>query len=369
MNANAISAALPPVFSRGAIASIVAAAILAGCQPAPEAVQRPATLVSVQTVVLADYAPSLTLTGSVRARTETPLSFRISGQVSELLADVGDRVEAGAVLARISPQEQLADVEAAQAALDAAEAQLRQTQSTFDRQNSLFQQGFVTRAAFETAQTTLQTAQSSRDTARAQLETAQESLSYTELHATAAGVVTQRELEADEVAQAGAPVFVLAEDGPRDAVFNVQESAFPGKSMDIPVQLALVSNASAVMSGHVREVSPTIDPQTGTVEVKVEIENPPGAMSLGAPITGTVSGLAEERIVLPWSALWLEDGAPAVWTVGSDRAVAITPVSVAAYGTGTVVIDGGLEPGQVVVTEGTKLLTPGQIVEFEEENA
>jgi len=350
----------------GAISILLVAGTLAGCQRAPEADRRTETLVRVQTVAFEDYAPSLTLTGSVRARTETPLSFQVSGQVKELLAEVGDRVEAGQVLARLSPEEQLADVDAAQAALDAAEAQVRQTQATFDRQNSLFQQGLVTRSAFETAQTALRTAQSSRDSARAQLETAQEALSYTELHASAAGVITQRELEVDEVAQAGAPVYVLAEDGPRDAVFNVQESAFPGQSMDVPVRLALVSDPDVAVEGHVREVSPTIDPQTGTVEVKVEIENPTDALALGAAITGTASGVPTQQVVLPWSALWLQDGAPAVWTVGADRSVAITPVSVSAYGTGTVVIDGGLEAGQMVVTQGTKLLTPGQIVAFEE---
>jgi len=341
---------------------------VAACQPTVP-VQKPETLVRAQTVAMVDYAQSLTLTGSVRAQVETPLSFRTSGQVVELTADIGGRVTAGQVLARIGPQEQQADVDAAQAALDAAAAQVSQAQATFDRQQSLLGQGLVTRSGFETAQTALQTAEGSRDAATAQLAAAQEALSYADLKASADGVVTQRNIEVDEVAQAGATIFVVAEGDARDAVFNVQETAFVGRTPDIPVQLALVSNPQIQAMGRIREVAPTIDPQTGTVAVKITIEQPPEAMALGAPVIGTVSSAPQQRIILPWSALWMQDGAPAVWSVDADRAVSIIPVSVADYGTGTVIVDGGLEAGQVVVTEGGKLLTPGQIVTITESAA
>lgn len=353
---------MTPFFRIGmASAAVAMAFVTAGCQPTTPAA-KPDTVVMVQPVAFVDYAPALTLTGSVRAQVETPLSFRISGQVTTVAADIGDRVSAGQVLATISPQEQQADVDAAQAALDATEARLAQAQSTFDRQNSLLAQGLVTHSGFETAQTALQTAEGSRDAAQAQLATAKEALTYTELTASAAGIITQRNIEVDEVAQAGATVFVLAEGDARDAVFNVQETAFVGRKADIPVQLQLVSNAEVTAAGRIREVAPTIDPQTGTVEVKIDIEQAPEAMALGAPVIGTVPSAPQKRVVLPSSALWMQSGGPAVWSVDADNAVAIVPVSVTAYGTDTVVIDEGLIEGQIVVTQGGKLLTPGQIV-------
>ncbi|KKB80930.1 hypothetical protein VW35_01725 [Devosia soli] len=339
---------------------------IAGCQQSAAPPEQPAAFVKAETVALVPYTPTLTLTGSIRARAETPLAFQISGQITELSAEIGQRVTEGQLIGRLSSAEQQANVTAAEASVAAANAQLTQAQTTFDRQNSLLNQGLTTRSGFETAQTALTTAQNSLDSAQAQLETARQGLGYTELRANAAGIITERRLEVGEVVQAGSPVYVLAEDGPRDAVFNVQETALIGRSAETPVQVALVADPNVAVSGTVHEVSPTVDPQTGTVEVTIAIAEPPASMTLGAAVVGTVSSSVSDRIVLPWSALWSEDGKPAVWTVGEDETVSVTPVSVLAYGTGVVVIADGLTPGQRVVTEGTKLLTPGETVQIED---
>ncbi len=81
--------------------------------------------------------------------------------------------------------------------------------------------------------------------------------------------------------------------------------------------LALVSDRSVTAQGHVREVSPTIDPKSATVRVKIAIENPPAAMTLGSAVTGTATWKPESRIILPWSALAAVGAAPAV--VGGRR--------------------------------------------------
>ena len=68
-------------------------------------------------------------------------------------------------------------------------------------------------------------------------------------------------------------------------------------------------------------------------------------------------------MVLPWSALWTSNGQPAVWVVDpQSKAVSIQPVTVDTYQTGSVVLAAGIDAGQVVVTQGTKLLVPGQVV-------
>ena len=113
-------------------------------------------------------------------------------------------------------------------AVAAAEAQLRVAQATFDRQSNLLSSGFTTRVAYDQAQEQLRTAQSTLESAKAELGRAREALGDTELHARAAGVITARSLEVGQVVQAAQSVFTLAQDGERDAVFDVPESMFLG---------------------------------------------------------------------------------------------------------------------------------------------
>ena len=314
---------------------------------------------------LQDQQSSATLTGEVQTRINTDLSFRVSGRVITRLVDVGAHVNAGDVLARIDPTEQQADLDAATAAVAAAESQVRVAASTFERQKTLISNGFTTRAAFDQALAGLQTAEGSLAVAKAQLGRSKDALGDTELHASAAGVITARNLEVGQVVQSAQSAFTLAQDGDRDAVFDVYESIF-FRQPDDKIILTLLADRNVTAVGRVREVSPTIDPKKLTVRVKVAIENPPAAMTLGSAIAGTARWKPAKQIVLPWSALMAIGPAPAVWVVEpGTRTVSLKPVTVESYETGTVVIRGGLQPGERVVVDGGKLLSAGQSVTYD----
>src|ERR1700754_3273170 len=95
--------------------------LLAACrnEPAPQA---PLTRVKAVTAEIVDFTPSMTLTGVVEARTKTDLSFRISGKISERIANVGDHVVTGQILAKLDPDEQREEVVSAKASVASAEA-------------------------------------------------------------------------------------------------------------------------------------------------------------------------------------------------------------------------------------------------------
>ena len=133
---------------------------------------------------------------------------------------------------------------------------------------------------------------------------------------------------------------------------------------------ALVSDPAVMAQGRAREVSPTIDSKTATVRVKIAIDNPPAAMKLGSPVTGTVRWNRPGRIVLPWSALTAAGSAPAIWIVDpASKTVSLKPIVVDSYATGIIVLKSGLQPGDRVVTDGGKLLSPGQTVTFSADGA
>jgi multidrug efflux pump subunit AcrA (membrane-fusion protein) len=84
-------------------------------------------------------------------------------------------------------------------------------------------------------------------------------------------------------------------------------------------------------------------------------------MTLGAVVVGSAHLKRRQVIMLPWSALFEQEGKPAVWTVEPDnRTVSLKPIVVDQYATDQIVLLGGIEPGEIVVTAGSQLLRPGQ---------
>lgn len=357
---------------RGALVALACAlsALPAACQKQKAAENKQPVMVRADAVAMTDYVATTSLTGVIAARTLNNLAFRVGGRVAERFVEVGQHVDKDTLLARVDPQEQESDLRSAQADLDAAQAQLTQASAAFDRQKTLLAQGFTTRRDYDQAEQALRVAQGSVQQAQSQLDNAKEGLSFTELRAGAPGIITARLVEAGQVVQAAQTVFTLAEDGDRDAVFNVHETLVAGSTEAPVVTVALLADPNVQVQGQVREISPAVDPASGSIRVKIAIPATPPQMQLGDAVIGTVSAAPVKGMVLPWQALMSSNGRPAVWVVDpSTKSVSTMPVELLAFDTGIVVIDKGLEPGQQVVTAGGQLLSPGEIVEISTEAA
>lgn len=339
---------------------------LAGCGKPDTKAEKPLTPVRVVTASVIDYAPKAVLTGEIRAAVQNDLAFRVGGRIATREVEVGDHVTADQILARLDPQEQQANVSSAEAALAAAEAQARQAVSAFERQRSLLARGYATRRDYDQAEQDNRVAVEAVILAQSQLTTAKDQLGQTRLVAGVAGVIIARQAEIGQTVQAAQPVFTIAVDGGRDAVFQVPEVAFLNPPSDRgPIDIRLVSNPSVHASGRIREISPTIDTATGTVKVKIAVDQPPADMGLGAAVIGEASYRSGRGVVLPWTALASEGGASAVWVVDpKTQAVALRRVAIDRYMTGEFLVADGLTEGDTVVTAGSQLLFPNDKVEI-----
>ncbi len=343
---------------------------LAGCGEESADKANPPLNVLVEKVAPRAWRREMTLSGSVRARVQTELSFRVSGRVIERSGEVGQHVQADAILARLDPSEQQADLDAAKAGLAGAEATLRQSAANFDRQKALLAKGYTTKAAYDLADQGQRSATGALDAARAQLSAAQDALSYTQLRAGHAGMITARAIEVGQVAQAAQSAYSFAEDGPRDAVFAVFESLFVNPPSSGSVDLSLISDPNVIAPGHIREISPVVDPRTGTIQIKVEIGGDPAQFPLGAAVSGRARWRMADSVVLPWTAMASKGGAPAIWIVDpASRRVSLRPVAIALYEKDSFVLRDGVKPGELAVTEGGKLLREGQTVRIQNEEA
>jgi len=346
------------------IALGILVALSAGCSQEQPPAQELARVVVTQVRPVND-TQTIAFTGDIQARVQTPLGFRVSGKISERLANVGDRVRDGQVLARLDPQDLRNNLAAAQAQVDAQQARTRLARVDFERQAALLPKGYTSRSQYDQAQATLDGARSALQAAVAQRDDARKQLGYTELRASGTGVLTARHAEAGQVVQAGAAIFDLAVSGELDAVFDLYESLSRELKVGQTLPIALQAQPTVTTPGTLREIAPTVA-ATGTVRIKVQLDQPPPAMTLGAVVNVQLPGTAGQGFALPWTALNGTTEQPAVWRLDDDGRVSLQPLHIERYTRDSIIVSSGLKAGERIVIAGGQSLSPGQRVEVAE---
>lgn len=342
------------------------ATLLAACgkqPPPPEPVRAVRTMTVAQGVAGGTHE----FAAEVRARTESRLAFRVAGKMISRPVEAGQRVQAGQVLARLDAGDLRLGQEAAAAAAQAAATQYELAAAEFKRFQELRTQGFISAWELERRQTSLKATQAQAEQARAQAEVQRNQAAYAALTSATSGVVTAVEAEPGAVLAAGTPVLRLAHDGPRDAVFAVPEDgvasvrALLGKKGALQVR---VWGTPAALPATVREVAAAADPVTRTFQVKADLAG--ASVQLGQTLTVAIAMPPHEGITrVPLTAVMQQQGRTAVWLVDpASMTVQVQPVAVAGADGNDVIISSGLAAGQVVVTAGVHVLTPGQKVKF-----
>ena len=345
------------------VLAVASLTLLAACGDDEESAAEPIRPVRVVTVEKREAGETVTLTGQVQAQEEVSLSFRVGGRMIERPVNVGDRVEAGQVIARLDPESARNALQTARANLTAAMGQLTRVRNDYERQETLLAQGWTTRARYDQALEARQSAEAQLDAAQAQFNNAEDQLGYTELVADSAGSVTARGAETGEVVAAGRMIVQLARQGGRDAVFDVPARLIQSAPADPVITVALASDPAVSTTGRVREVAPQADPVTRTFQIRIGLHDPPEAMRLGSTVVGSMQLGGGEAIEIPASALTQSNRQPAVWIVDpASGTVALRNIDVDRFDLARVVVAQGLEPYDVVVTAGVQALRPGQQV-------
>ena len=341
---------------------LLAVALLTGCNgQADPAAALPRPVLVTQPTTAATGASAFA--GEVRARNESPLSFRVGGNLLERRVDVGDHVKRGDLLAVLDAGDLQAQVRAAQAQLAAAQAELGRARADQARYARLDKDQLVSRSSVDAQDAAAAAAQAQVDAARANLEVARNQAAYTQLRAPSEGVIAARSAEAGQVIGAGQPVFLLAADGAREVAFAVPEGALATIKPGQPVQVELWSQAGQRWPGRVREVSPSADPASRTYAVRVTVEAPDGALALGQSARVYLSHAGNGDLSVPLSALQRSNGGVAVFVVDARTStLKLQPIQVGTYGTDLASVKRGLDAEVWVVAAGGHLLRAGQKV-------
>lgn len=352
------------------VSAVVLAIAACGKAPTTEAPVR-----AVRTLVLAGTGgkQEREFSADIHARTESRLGFRVPGKVSKRLVELGQTVKDGQALAVLDPQDLQLGQEAARAGVAAAEANAAQASADLKRFTELKAQGFISAAELERHTTMAKSAESALRQAKAQAGVQGNQTAYAALTAPASGVITAVDVEPGQVVSAGLPVFVLAHDGPRDAVFAVPESqarlvrALVGKKDAIKVK-AWGSDES--VSATVREMAAAADPVSRTFLVKADVGRQGFELGQTASVSLVGPVQAKDGVRVPVEAVAERDGKSVVWVLNGQTYTVQPQVVVTADVTGDVVlVVQGLKPGQEIVTAGAHVLSPGQKVRRYQEPA
>ncbi|MCF1182066.1 efflux RND transporter periplasmic adaptor subunit [Marichromatium gracile] len=301
------------------------------------------------------------LTGSVHARHEIPLAFRIGGAIVRRAVDAGERVEAGAVLFTLDP----ADVEqqrvAAEATVASARAETENAERERERLADMLERRLASQQEYDRAETAARAARERLVAAEASLEQARNAVGYATLRAPTSGVLIAVSGQPGQVVAAGEQIAVLAEDGAREAVVEVPEDrleALPERAE------ARLLGVSAGLEAELRELAGAADAATRTWRARYRLIEG-AAAPLGATVTlrftsplDAAAGLVAR---VPLGAV-LERGRGAqVFRIDGEQVVA-EPVRVLGLFDSGVEIHTRLAPGTPIVALGVDRLEPGQRV-------
>ncbi|HET8869091.1 MAG TPA: efflux RND transporter periplasmic adaptor subunit [Aquabacterium sp.] len=330
---------------------------------------------AVRTQVLSGTGGTLEreFAADIRARTESKLGFRVGGKVLRRLVELGQSVRAGQVLAELDPQDLRLGQDAARAGVAAAEANAAQAEADLKRFTELRAQGFISAAELDRHVTMAKAAESSLRQAKAQAGVQGNQTAYAALTAPAAGVITAVDVEPGQVVSPGLPVFQLAEDGPRDAVFSVPETlarsvrTLVGRKDAIQVK---AWGSDEWVRATIREMAAAADPVSRTFLVKADVGRQGFELGQTASIKLVGPVHAKEGLRVPLQAVAERDGKSVIWVLdGKTMTVQPQPVVTGDITGDVVLIVQGLKPGQEIVTAGAHVLSPGQKVRRYQEPA
>ncbi len=355
----------------GRLRTLLAICGVVGLVACGEEAAPPASVRPVLSVVVAPQSTRpVGFTGTVQARYQVSLGFRILGRLVSREVEVGDRVTAGRRLAAIDSVGLDLAVRSSEAELSTARAQLANAAGVEERQRTLFSQNTVTQAQFEAAQEARASAGAALRHAEANLVKAREQLGYAELRSDIDGVVTAIGAQVGQVVSPGQAVVTVARPEIREAALDVPEDFArdlePGAEFDVALQL----DTNIRIPGRLRETAPQADPTTRTRRLLVTLANPPEVFRLGTTVTVTPRTAALERIELPRSALLEANDGDYVWVVDpATLSVSQREIKVASRDASVIRVANGLAPGTRVVTAGVNSLKPGQSVKVLDENS
>ncbi|ATH11972.1 efflux transporter periplasmic adaptor subunit [Delftia acidovorans] len=347
---------------------------LAACGKSPPPDPRTQPPLVRTTLVAPGHSSERVFTGTIAARVQGDLGFRVAGKVLERLVDTGQTVRRGQALLRLDPVDLKLAAHAQQEAVAAARARAQQASDEEQRYRDLQGTGAVSALAHEQIKAAADAARAQLRAAEAQAAAALNASRYAELLADADGIVMETLAEPGQVVSAGQVVVRLAHAGRREAVVQLPETLRP--VLGSAAQARLFGREDVVIPARLRQLSDVADRATRTFEARYVLDAGAAASApLGSTVTLRMGGTStstststagKATLQVPIGAILDEGKGAAVWVVQGDQ-VRRQPVTVVQVQDGNAQVVGALGLGERIVALGAHLLSEGAQVRLDSE--
>lgn len=356
--------------------TFVKAALATCCMAAVACKQAPMTMgpgqYAVITVATSDREIPTTYSATIRGRQDIAIYPQVSGTISELCVNEGQKVSKGQTLFIIDQVPYKAALRTAEANVEAAEASVATAQLTYDSKKELFAKNVVSQFDLQTAENNLLTAKAQLAQAEAQRVNAANNLSYTVVKAPSNGVVGTLPYRVGALVSASIPepLTTVSDNSTMYVYFSMTSKqlleltrrygSIDETLKNMPsVQLKLNDGSVYDQSGRVESISGVVDASTGSVQLRAAFPNAGGLLLSGSTGNIIMPNYYKDCIVIPQTATYeLQDKIYVYKLVDGKASSAMIEVEKLSNGQ-EYIVKSGLTPGEVIVGEGVGLMREG----------
>ena len=339
----------------------------AGCEKkAPATFERPPAPVTVAAAITRDVPVYLDAIGKTVAREVVSIQPQVSGRIVQIHFTDGADVKVGQVLFTIDPRPYQAQLNAAEANLAQAKAQLDLAKINFDRVASVTDQRAVSRQDYDVKKNAIEVAEAQVKQNQAAVETARLNLDYCTIRSPLNGRAGQRLVDLGNVVTANnSSLLVIQRFDPIYVDFTIPENDLTAVQRNmtqgtLKVEVQLPDQADKPRDGKLTFLDNSVQEGTGTVKLRATIANNdrrfwPGRFANIRLILGMNRG----AVLIPADAPQMSAKGPFLYVVKDDSSAELRPVNLGQRQGDLVVINQGINAGERVVVQGQLAVTPG----------
>lgn len=321
------------------------------------------------TVSRRTLSETLPLTGSLRAVTQAAVKSKVAGSALDVLVREGDAVKTGQILAKIDARDYVARAEQSRGQMAAMAGQLDIARQTLDNNRVLVEKGFISKNAFDTAQSQYEIARANLDAARAALASSNLSLADTVVRSPLDGQIATRSVEPGEKVAVDTKLFDVVDLRTLELEAPVPVGEIGRVRIGQPVRIAF-DGIETPVQGAITRINPAAQAGSRSIMVYVQVANPSGTLRVGMFGTGTIAvGSRPNALVVPVTAVRTDGARRSVYALIDGKLVeqtvrtGVNGVSNDGEGAAwTEIVGGPLAVGQQIVKNNLGSLRIGSTV-------
>jgi RND family efflux transporter MFP subunit len=318
---------------------------------------------------------AMVLPGTLKANVESPIYARTNGYLKKWYRDIGSHVEKGELLAEIDTPEIDQQLAQARADLTTAQVNLGLAGTTTARYQDLLKTDSVSKQDADNASGNYQARQAMVQSEEANVRRLEEMESFKRVYAPFSGVITQRNVDAGNLINAGnggaanKEMFDLAQIDPLRVFVSVPQSYSPSIHLGMKACLELAEFNGRSFCGQVARTANAIDPGTRTLLAEVDVPNPSGILLPGSYAQVNFNAkLSGQRLTLPINALLFRPEGTMAAVVGPDNRLSLKKLVIGRdFGASLEILE-GITPEDNIVINPPDALEQGELVNVSMQN-